>query len=96
MAKRLSQKNIGDLVRIAWHDAHSKDAWETESELDLQPALAISYGVVLRIDYGKDNPHILLAGDYFEADNEVGRSIAIPAGFIQDIRIVEKQAREIS
>lgn len=72
------------LAIVVWHDAHADgDSWVLEEEIDPNPAVAVSVGLIL--DYAKPG-HLTIAQSHVHG--HFGTLIHIPEAMVREITIV--------
>lgn len=73
----------GDFVFVEWLDAHSTDEWQKRSDVDTEPTVIHSVGIV--VDW---TPRISLtiAQNHNTANDDLACTFVVPSGMISRIK----------
>lgn len=94
MARRVSKKKsqktqarvapryvIGDSVTVEWNDACARHGWHGGERLALTPVVSCGWVVAIEAD------RIVLTADLDRGSGNVGRTISIPLGNVDNIKV---------
>jgi len=84
---------IGDVVLITWRDSTQQEGWAQATDIDDEPALITSVGIV----YKKGRKHIAIAGEWSpdkEEEDDFNRPFSIPLGCIESLEVLRTLERE--
>lgn len=93
----MAKYEIGDIVRITFHDPQSFTSWRSVVDADegrLKPFMVETVGHFIKAP-SKDMPWWVVAAQYAksqdpEVADEIGDSIAIPKACVSDVEIIRK------